>query len=204
MRRLGAAAALFTVSAATVPWSNVLIGGGETGSQLIEMFNTIVSLGGGTGKARFCVIGAAASDPPSEIAYYGQLLLNAGAASFYGVPVTINSTANNSNPAVVAEVSNCTGAFFGGGDQMLIIESFFNAGHTQSPVLSALFNAVASAGGVIAGTSAGAESQTACVVIGGGNSYMSLVRVQRGGMLVVHDVAPCVRAALRRPRLDAR
>lgn len=107
--------------------------------------------------------------------YYGQLLLNAGAASFYAIPVNINATANISSPAVVAAVSTCTGAFFGGGDQMLIIESFFFAGHVPSPVLSSILSAVAAAHGVIAGTSAGAESQTSRVVIGGGKSYLALL-----------------------------
>ena len=58
------------------------------------------------------------------------------------------------------------------------MNAFFNDSpqpHTPSPALVAIVAALSAAGGVMAGTSAGAESQTGAVVIGSGDSFDALL-----------------------------
>jgi cyanophycinase-like exopeptidase len=65
--------------------------------------------------------------------YYRDLLLSYGAAEVYYVPVTVDHKGNNSSPEVVRQVRSLTGFFFGGGDQLRIVDSFYNgdAGETN-------------------------------------------------------------------------
>lgn len=75
-----------------------------------------------------------------------------GAAEVYYVPVTVDSKLNNSNPEVVTHVKTLTGFFFGGGDQLRIMESFYNGdAHIPSDVLRGIKESVLSNGGVVAG-----------------------------------------------------
>jgi cyanophycinase len=90
----------------------------------------------------------------------------------YYIPVTVDTPGNNSNPAVVAHVRTLTGFFFGGGDQLRIINSFYNDNaRVPSPVLAAIRETLLATGGVVAGTSAGTDCQTDKVMITGGESY---------------------------------
>ena len=52
----------------------------------------------------------------------------------YYVPVTVDHKGNNSSPEVVRQVRSLTGFFFGGGDQLRIIDAFYNgdAGETTA------------------------------------------------------------------------
>lgn len=191
----GAASAAAAVAAATVllgarlcaaaapqpvPFSSMLIGGGEFGAAQGEMLDAVVALAGGPGAARVGVVAAASGDPESEWSYYSALLQQHGASFVYAIPIldTPGGRANNSDPAVVAALRSLTGVFMGGGDQMKIVNALFNdapAPHTASPALAAIRDALGAARGVMAGTSAGAESQTGAVVIGSGDSYDALL-----------------------------
>lgn len=111
-------------------------------------------------------------DKDSSWVYYNSLLKLYGAAEVYYIPVTVNSTSENQNPEVVAHVKTLTGFFFGGGDQLRIINSFFNHNaRVPSPVLQAIKETLLATGGVVAGTSAGTDCQTDRVMITGGESY---------------------------------
>jgi cyanophycinase len=104
--------------------------------------------------------------------YYDTLLKLYGAAEVYYIPVTVNTTSENANPDVVEKVKTLTGFFFGGGDQLRIIQSFFNYNaKVPSPVLRAIKETLFATGGVVAGTSAGTDCQTDRVMITGGESY---------------------------------
>lgn len=93
----------------------------------------------------------------------------------YYIPVTTETKGNNSDPEVVAKVKTLTGFFFGGGDQARIIYSFYNEEeHVPSPVLTAIKQTLSAVGGVVAGTSAGTDCQTASIMIEGGSSYSGL------------------------------
>ena len=170
-------AAILASGVSAMKYGVVLIGGGENGTDATNIFAHVARLGGGSA-ARFCVIGAAAgTDAPNQVAHYCDLLLHSEVASCNGVPIdaTGPGRANASNPAVVALIASCSGFFLVGGDQMLILQSLFDDGHLRTPALDALHAALSQSGGVIAGTSAGAESQTLGAVVGGGTSQYALV-----------------------------
>lgn len=82
----------------------------------------------------------------------------------YYIPVTVDTKEKNSDPEVVAKVKTLTGFFFGGGDQLRIVFSFYNEDERQpSPVLIAIKETLLATGGVVAGTSAGTDCQTSKV-----------------------------------------
>jgi cyanophycinase len=161
------------------PYSQVLVGGGlEDNNEAI--WNTIIELGGGKGKARFGVISAASENPccdeESSWVYYRDMLTHYGAAEVYYIPITIDTPGNNSNPEVVEHIRTLTGFFFGGGDQTRIIKSFYNANERiPSPALLAIRETLYATGGVVAGTSAGTDVQTLNTMITGGDSYPALL-----------------------------
>ncbi len=99
-----------------------------------------------------------------------------GAAETYYIPVTVDTKGNNSDPAVVAHIKTLTGFFFGGGDQLRIMYSFYNQDErVPSDVLIAIKETLLTTGGVVAGTSAGTDCQTSRIMISGGVTYDGLV-----------------------------
>ena len=109
--------------------------------------------------------------------YYRDQLTKYGAAEVYYIPVTVDTSGNNTNTDVIDHIGTLTGFMFGGGDQLKIIESFYNGHSNQivSPALLAIRESLLKTGGVIAGTSAGTDCQTDKVMITGGDSYVGLV-----------------------------
>lgn len=108
--------------------------------------------------------------------YYRDQLTAYGAAEVYYIPVTVDSKGNNSNSEVVQNVQRMSGFFFGGGDQLRIIYSFFNNDEKEpSEVLRAIKQTLLRTGGVVAGTSAGTDCQTGNTMISGGESYEGVV-----------------------------
>ncbi|MDJ0676218.1 MAG: cyanophycinase [Calothrix sp. MO_167.B42] len=169
--------------------SLVLIGGGlkkVTGNSpnphSLAIYKTVIELAGGAKVAKIGII-TAASRPPSQDRKSGtpqakNSLVNGGkyveefktlgAADAQWIPIDLDNIHNNSSPAVVQQVNQMTGFFFGGGDQSRLIECFLNNNkdgeYTDSPVLTAIRQKYAS-GAVIAGTSAG-------TVIHAGGTYV--------------------------------
>jgi cyanophycinase len=159
--------------------SLILIGGGlkevtgnSPNSDSLAIYKTIIELAGGPKVAKIGVI-SAASVPPSQDSNagtrdasnsrvngdaYAQEFKALGAADAQWIPIDLDNINNNSSEAVVKQVNQMTGFFFGGGDQSRLIECFFqNKGQgkrTDSPVLAAIRKRYAE-GAVIAGTSAG-------------------------------------------------
>ena len=170
------------ITCAAQSHSAVLIGGGEAGADATAIFSAIVRLGGGS-TSLFCVLGAAAgAGAAGQDAAYCARLSAAGAASCFAVPIdnTPAGRANASDPEVAAQLRACTGYFIIGGDQMNVVESMFTEpAHVPTPALNALRASLSAQGGVVAGTSAGAESQVAGAVIGGGSSYFSILNGMR-------------------------
>lgn len=168
-----------TASSIGQNYSLVLVGGGLLENNT-DVWETIILLGGGKKQARFGVVSAASEDPccdkDSSFVYYDALLRAYGAAEVYYIPVTVDSTENNGNQEVIATIKTLTGFFFGGGDQLRIIESFYNQNsRVPSPVLLAIKETAQKNQGVIAGTSAGTDCQTQKVMITGGASYEALL-----------------------------
>ncbi len=104
--------------------------------------------------------------------FYDTMLRFYGAAEVYYIPITVNDTSSNTDPGVMEKVRTLTGFFFGGGDQLRILKSYFNFNaKVPSPVLRAIKETLLASGGVVAGTSAGTDCQTGSVMISGGESY---------------------------------
>ncbi len=169
--------------------SLVLIGGGlkkVTGNSpnphSLAIYKTVIELAGGRKVAKIGII-TAASLPPSQDrkagtpkaknsringGKYVQAFKALGVANAQWIPIDLDNIHNNSSTAVVKQVNQMTGFFFGGGDQSRLIECFFkNKGdgkRTDSPVLAAIRKKYAE-GAVIAGTSAG-------TVIHAGGTYV--------------------------------
>ena len=110
------------------------------------------------------------------------MLLSYSHIKVYYVPITSDDSEKNTDPKVVEHIKTLTGFFFGGGDQTRLVKAYYNGiGETDgtvvaSPALQAIKAALYSSGGVVAGTSAGTDIQTASVMITGGVSYTSLVK----------------------------
>lgn len=83
------------------------------------------------------------------------------------------------DPALIEKIKSYTGFIFGGGDQSLITEAFFNEDpetgtRTETGVYKALKERY-EAGAVVAGTSAGTAVQTSSPMITEGESYEALL-----------------------------
>lgn len=160
-------------------YSIVLVGGGLDDKNT-DIWNKIIELGGGKGKARIGVITAASESPccdnESSFAYYNDMFTSYGASEVYFVPITVHSKEKNADPMVIAHIKTLTGFFFSGGDQSRIIYSFYNVDEKiPSPALVAIRETLLATGGVVAGTSAGTDCQTSNVMISGGMSYSALL-----------------------------
>lgn len=161
-------------------YSMVLIGGGLNENNT-EIWDTIITLAGGKNKAKFGVIAAAGEDPccdvQSSYVYYEALLKKYGASEVYYIPVTEDTPEYNTDPKVIKLITNLTGFFFGGGDQLRVIRAFYNgdAFEENSPVLNAIKESAYNNNAVIVGTSAGTDCLTNNIMITGGTSYTSLL-----------------------------
>lgn len=96
------------------------------------------------------------------------------------IPLTIDNQERKKNSEAFAEkIKEYTGFIFGGGDQSLLTESFYNekprkGTRTTTPLLRALRNRFNN-GAVVAGTSAGTTVQTASPMITEGESFESFL-----------------------------
>ena len=122
---------LYIINITAKNYSVVLVGGGLLDDNE-EIWGKIIELAGGKGVAKFGVVSAASGNPccdiDSSFTYYSTQLYSYGALEVNYIPITIDSTDNNMNPAVVNKIKSMTGFMFGGGDQSRIIESFYNTG----------------------------------------------------------------------------
>ncbi|XP_019619663.1 PREDICTED: uncharacterized protein LOC109466391 [Branchiostoma belcheri] len=144
---------------------NLVLVGGNLQEDNAEVYNLIVELAGGRGNAKIGLVTAANLDPENSARYYKDMFQGRyGAAEATWIPVDIYRKENNSDPEVVALINGMTGFFFGGGDQIHVIESFYLADRQESPALAAI-RAKFEAGAVVSGTSAGAACQSSAVMI---------------------------------------
>ena len=82
-----------------------------------------LSAQGGAGVARMGVVTAASATPVDSAVYYNQMFTQYGAQEVYWIPVHEDNKEANSDPEVVARIQDMTGFFFGGGDQLRIVNS---------------------------------------------------------------------------------
>ncbi|GAB1688605.1 cyanophycinase [Krasilnikovia sp. M28-CT-15] len=165
--------------------SLVLVGGGLSDDNA-AVYDDIVRLAGGSGRARIGIVTAAASVPAEDPDagtpdcnnsvcngdYYAALFQRYGAQAEW-IPIDLDHVAAADDPAVVAQINRLSGFFFGGGDQYRYVTTMKRAGGADSAALAAI-RARLHAGAVVAGTSAGAQIQAGRDMVSGGESYEGL------------------------------
>ncbi|MDG6109566.1 cyanophycinase [Dactylosporangium aurantiacum] len=165
--------------------SLVLVGGGLSDDNA-AVYDDIVRLAGGPGRARIGIVTAASSTPAEDPDagtpdcnnsvcngdYYAALFRSHGAHAEW-IPIDVDHVSAADDPAVVAQVRGLTGFFFGGGDQYRYVTTMRRPGGTDSAVLAAIRGRL-NAGAVVAGTSAGAQIQAGADMLTGGESYEGL------------------------------
>ena len=196
LNRIGAIAALTTLMLPASAWAGdmVLVGGSwqwpATGDPYgISIYREIVELAGGPEAAKIGIFTTASSS--AESAQENGSLYVEDFQDLYQeyypnrepdvewIPLQIDncSTAKN-DPAIVEQINSRNAFVFGGGDQSLITECFFNENRatetrTTTPVFEALENKFDA---VIAGTSAGTSVQTGVPMITEGESYEAILK----------------------------
>ena len=134
----------------------VAIGGGLR-SDNDEIYSRLIAAAGGK-SGRWVVFGTASENPEGSAAQVVQQFSQRGVAAV-ALPVSPRFKARPvdevvRDPDLVAQVRAAQGVYFTGGAQAVIVDSFMPGGQT-TPLLRAVW-AVYRAGGVVAGTSAGA------------------------------------------------
>jgi cyanophycinase len=131
--------------------------GGAVTSNRDAIFSRLVAAAGGAG-SRWVVFGTASDDPMGSAAGVVDRLARHGAVAV-ALPVSPRLQGQPvadavRDPALVAQVRAATGVFFTGGEQSRIVDAL-QPGGQATPLLQAVWS-VYRAGGVVAGSSAGA------------------------------------------------
>jgi len=135
----------------------MLIGGGDKPRAAMEKF---VSLAGGK-NAPIVVIPTASEEADTHEYYTNLFTKDYGSTDVVVLPIKTKADANL--PDVVAAAKRARGIFFGGGDQVRIINAL-----AGTPVLDALREAYLN-GAVVGGTSAGTACQSEIMITGEGD-----------------------------------
>jgi cyanophycinase len=166
----------------------LILVGGALADGNAQIYDEIVRLAGGRGKARIGILTAAAVTPSEDPDagtpdcnnsvcngdYYATLFKGYGVADAQWIPIDIEHAAAANDPTVVAQVNSMTGFFFGGGDQIRYVNTLLNGqAGTDTPVMAAI-RAKFARGAVVAGTSAGTQIQAGADMITGGSTQPAL------------------------------
>lgn len=135
--------------------------GGAVRAENDAIWGRLVELAGGRG-AKFVVLATASDDPEKSAASIIANLSKHGAEAEH-IPVAPQLKGSDAaraarDPVLVAKLKAARGVFFSGGAQERIIDTLMHEGK-PTPVLSAVWD-VFHAGGVVAGTSAGAATMS--------------------------------------------
>jgi cyanophycinase len=176
-----------TETAPERPRGTVIMIGGALSDGNAEIYREIVAKAGGP-RARIGVITAASIPPSQDPAadtsqaansatngrFYVDILKRYGAGVAQWLPIDLDHPAAADDPKVARQAASMTGFVFGGGDQYRLITTLLHGtAHTDSRVLSAI-RARFAEGGLVAGTSAGAQIQAGPHMVTGGASYQAL------------------------------
>jgi cyanophycinase len=181
----------FTACLQAIPQDNagslVIAGGGLVPGNK-NAYSSLVNLAGGPQKATFAIIPAASGVPVRSYAFARNILISYGVDpdNILLVPIATEDddstgetdesawAANAYDEALAERVSNCTGVWFTGGDQVRITRTLLGKCGEPTPLLLAVWE-VFHKGGVIGGTSAGAAIMSG-IMIGNGTSLGALTR----------------------------
>lgn len=138
--------------------SVLAVGGAEDKFDKRDILERFVQEAGG-GRARVAILPTASSIPNERAAFYGEVFSELGVAESFHVPIATRSDAQS--PAHAQAIAQATGVFLTGGDQSRLVEvlSKTRAFHAIRGRLTA--------GGILAGTSAGASAFSATMIVGG-------------------------------------
>jgi len=134
------------------------VGGAEDKVDRREVLERFVREAGGP-RARIAILPTASAVPEERAAFYQKVFAEIGAASSLHVPIVTREDADAAPHAQT--IAGCTGVFMTGGDQSRLVEVL--AGTASFRALRDRL----SAGGVLAGTSAGASAFSATMIVGG-------------------------------------
>ncbi|PTT76620.1 cyanophycinase, partial [Pelomonas sp. HMWF004] len=131
--------------------------GGALKASSDAVWQQLVDEAGGAG-ATFAVFATAAAEPERSAAHIVAALARCGASAEH-IPVAphlagVDLQATLNDAALIARVAACRAVFFSGGAQEFIVDTLQPGGRATA-MLQAI-RAVFDAGGVVAGTSAGA------------------------------------------------
>jgi cyanophycinase len=172
---VAAALALFGLAAAPARAQSLVVIGG--GLEDPAIFDRIIELGGGPGKARVGILTTGSSTPEENGRFYVDAFAARGATATW-LPLDKPSARRANDPALAAQASQCNVFFLGGGDQRRYTRALLRRGGTDTALLGVM-RRVFENGGVIAGTSAGAAVLVGPPMVTGGESYDALARPRR-------------------------
>jgi cyanophycinase len=141
----------------TSPGAILAAGGAEDKVKKREILERFVKEAGG-GKARIAILPTASSIPEERAAFYSGVFGGLGAEA---VSVPIAARADAQSPSNVEAIRAASGVFLTGGDQSRLVDVL-----SGTPALAAIVERLR-AGGVLAGTSAGASAFSATMIVGG-------------------------------------
>lgn len=165
---------------------SLVIVGGALRADNDAVYNAFIARAGGKEKAKIGIVPAASGNPAKYAKMFQDDMVARGldASQIVILPLAVKNDSkskdvdeslwvnNGSNPEVVKMVSDLTGVWFVGGDQLRITQVLLNADGTRKPVLDEIWK-VYQNGAVIGGTSAGAAIMSD-IMIAGGDSLTAL------------------------------
>lgn len=175
-----------SIKAQQQPAGNLVIVGGGLEANNKSVFEQMIFLAGGPGKAVFAVIPSAGGAPVQSFAYFKSELVYYGVSpeKILLIPIALmddDSTLdvneaewkdNGNDPKWAGLIRQCSAVWFTGGDQLRTTRALFLPDGKPTPVLQAVWE-VYNKGGVIGGTSAGAAIMSE-TMIGAGTSMGAL------------------------------
>ena len=153
--------------------SLVVIGGALDDPAILDR---IIELGGGPGKARIGVLTTGSATPADSGRFYVDAFAARGATAEW-LPLTAGR-GRADDPALAAKAAGCNVFFLGGGDQRRYTRALLRRDGSDTALLRVVRRAF-EAGGVVAGTSAGAAVMVSAPMVTGGESYDGLARPRR-------------------------
>jgi cyanophycinase len=182
---------------------SLVLVGGALADDNAAVYDDIVRLAGGAGKARIGIFTAAApvpsEDPDADTPdcnnsvcngdYYANLFRTyGGVADAQWIPIDLDRPGAAEDPAVVRQIASMTGFFFGGGDQYRYVTTMTRgSAQRDTPALAAVRHKLR-AGAVVAGTSAGAQIMAGRDMITGGSTEPGLRDGARPGYFDDGDI----------------
>lgn len=136
---------------------------GNTGNDNHVVWNGIIEAARAHGGPIGIVPAATTGSADDDIEFWDS---RGGAGTAVAIPLGVNFPGSAEDPAVVAQIRRCGGIFFLGGDRNRAMSVLLREDGTRTPAFEAIWE-VYLAGGVIAGSSAGAALMSNPMITGG-------------------------------------